>query len=112
MQNNNPYKEYLLERTGLECLEMEDSFILYKIMGDACRIAEIHVSKNKREQGIGTQLTDAVAEIAKSRGCRFLTASTFNSEKGTERAIMATLSYGFKIEFIKENEIGYYKEIK
>lgn len=108
----NPYREYLLERTGNECLEMSGSFILYRITGDECRIVEIYVPMESRKSGIGSQLTDAVRDIAKDKGCRYLTASTFNAEKGTEQAIMATLSYGFKIHEIAQNEIRYYKEIR
>lgn len=105
------YSDYLKEREGLETLEAHDGFALYKINGNECYLQDIYVVPEKRKSHVATQMADAVAEIAKSRGCKWLVGSVSPAANNAHASLLVLISYGMKLQKADKDIIFFAKEI-
>jgi ribosomal protein S18 acetylase RimI-like enzyme len=107
----SPYSQYLKEREGLETLETLHGFALYKIQQDECYIQDIYVLPDKRRSGVASQMADAVAERAKSKGCRWLVGSVSPAANNAHTSLMVLIHYGMKLQKADKDIIFFAKEI-
>lgn len=105
------YGDYILEREGREIVESEHGFASYKIMGSECYIQEIYVVPEMRTTKIASQMADKIAELAKEKGCKYLTGSVCPTMNGATTSLRVLLSYGFKLAKSEENLIWMIKEL-
>lgn len=106
------FAEYLEEREGkLTIVEPGKGFIVYKISGEVCHIAELFVRAGLRRGLVATNLADRVFAMAKDANCKIVTACVIPSTNGASEAMAAQLAYGFKIAKAMDDCIIMSKEI-
>lgn len=91
------YSEYLACE-GYEILEVpEVGFCTFTMVIPECYIRDIYVRPEWRQKNVAAQLADAVADIAKSRGCRILIGSVSKQYKHAETSRKVLIGYGMKL---------------
>lgn len=111
LNGRSHYANYLKEREGKEVYESEEGFISYVIEGDECYIETIYVAPIFRRLSSGTNMANIVATRAKEAGCKFLSGSSDPRAHGATDAMMAMLTYGFKLHSIKGDLIVLTKKL-
>lgn len=91
------YARYKQEREGMETIESDKGFITYKIQGNECFIDTLYIVPEARMSGFGSQMADQVTEAAKAANCTFLSATVSPYAPNATEALMAIISYGFKV---------------
>lgn len=92
------YEDYFLERQPAgEFFHDEDGFYSLVMNGIECYIADFHVAKEKRRSKIGTQMFNAICEVARERGCMKVTANVNISAKNSSESLAACLAVGMKV---------------
>ena len=109
------YKAYLEEyQPGRSLFHNNDGYATYLIRGEECYLDNIYIVPEKRRTGAGTAITDAVAEIAKEKGCKYLTGTIFTDQNNLDRQTKSMeifLSYGMKISKAVQDTIWLAKEL-
>lgn len=105
------YQDYVKEREGLETYQSEFGFALYKIQSDECYIQDIYVVPEIRKSHVATQMADAVAVIAKSKGCKWLVGSVSPAANNAHTSLLILISYGMKLQKADKDIIFFAKEI-
>lgn len=105
------YPEYLREREGIDALETPHGFSLYKIQGDECYLQDIYVVPEKRKSHVATQMADAVTEIAKAKGCKWLVGSVSPAANNAHASLLVLISYGMKLQKADKDIIYFAKGI-
>lgn len=105
------YKNYLKEREGLETLETPHGFSLYKIQGDECYLQDIYVVPEKRKSHVATQMADAVLEIARAKGCKWLVGSVSPATNNAHASLLILISYGMKLQKADKDIIYFSKRV-
>lgn len=88
---------YLKEREGYDSLITDEGFAVYKIMGQECYIKDIYVHPDYRKKGVASELADAIAEIAKQKGCKTLIGSVSTDCGNPTDSTKVLLAYGMTI---------------
>jgi GNAT superfamily N-acetyltransferase len=105
------YGDYIKERLNREIFETSLGFATYEITGEECYIVDVFIKEEARKTGHGSWIADKIKEIAKERGCKYLTGSVVPSSNGSTESTKALLAYGFKIHSSKDDFIIFTKEI-
>lgn len=92
------YLDYLKEREGKDSICSPKGFIVYKIEGKVCHVAECYTAPQYRRERVAWEFMDKVFQIAKSEGCVLATACVVPSLAGASESMAAQLEYGFKID--------------
>lgn len=92
------YADYISEREGFEIIENGNSFIIYKIKGDAAFISHGFTSKPFRQKGNMSFLLDELSGDLRSRNVSFLSATIDLRDLGASNTLLAALKYGFKVK--------------
>jgi len=92
---NTLYAKYIQEREGLEIIENENGFIIYKLYPDECLIVDMFVDNHVRGEGFGRQLLDELK--TKAVGCKTITANVWISKPNSNHTLQAALACGFKV---------------
>lgn len=106
------YGDYILEREGRETIESENGFVTFKIYGIECLIQDMYVKPEFRKSGVANKMANKLTEIARDRGCKFLSASVSPNTTDSTTSLKAILSYGFKLAKIDSQLIWFTKELK
>lgn len=69
------YAQFVEEHRGFKILENQYGFATYNIEGEACYIADIFVTSEKRRSGVARGLCFAIRAIAKEAGCKVIIGS-------------------------------------
>jgi len=93
------YSRYLHEREGFECIETEYAFASYLCAGQECYLRDLYVIPEKRNTKLASSIADQVCEIARSKGCKYLTGSVSPKDPRVTENIQVLIKYGMK--FIK-----------
>lgn len=88
------YQSELWDRNGFE---NETGFVTFKITGPECYIVDIFIWPHLRRTKAASTLADQVAEVAKSKGCKFLTCTVSLAQKNPTLSTKAVLGYGFEL---------------
>lgn len=103
--------DYHKEQGLRHVIESESGFVIYQFLGEECYILDAYVVPDKRRTGLCFQMADQVAEHAKSRGCKYLTASAIPQANNPTRSIQTFISYGMKLIRAESTAIYFGKEI-
>lgn len=99
------YGDYCMERMGKFILEDERGFATYSFTGDTVYVEDVYVVPEFRKEGIGTQMTEVIAGIAKGKGYKRMITSIVPSTPGATVSMAACLAYGFKLDSSANNFI-------
>lgn len=99
------YFDYAKERQSLENIQTEAGFVLYKIIGEECFLAEVYVKPEFRNGDAIKELISRVSEIALLNKCKVLSATVHLSDQGNLRTIKAALKLDFYIARAENNVI-------
>ncbi len=105
------FKEYISERKGYECVELEEGFASYFIKDKECYVEDVFVKAEARRKGVATQLMNSVSMIAIEAGCEIMTVTVVPSTNGSTESLKASLFYGFKLKACHHNVILLEKEL-
>jgi len=105
------YFDYLKEREGKEHFETERGFMVYKLAGEECHLAEIYLKPEHRASGEFESMIVGLASMARSNGCKVISANVDLSDKGASRNVAAGLKVGFRIINAHNNIILLVKEL-
>lgn len=97
MIQNTLFAKYLSEREGKRIIEDERGFIVYKVQGEECFIAELFVDESARGGSAFTDLLRHLSAEAKSEGCKVLTGNISLGAPGAMRVLAASLKRGFRV---------------
>lgn len=103
------YAAYYLEREGVHVVEHEWGFATYKLMPEHVYLQDIYVIPSRRKDGLGVQLMNEVAEIAKKKGLRTMFGSVAPSTPFGHTMTQIMLGLGFRIHS-SDKDIIYFKK--
>jgi ribosomal protein S18 acetylase RimI-like enzyme len=99
------YGKYIQEREAFEIVENSKGFATFKTEGEECYIRDIYVSPDHRKEAVASDMADKIAEIAKQRGCKFLTGSICPTTRNSTVGLAVLISYGFELHSAGNNFI-------
>lgn len=99
------YFDYVKERQNVDNFQTDKGFILYKVNGEECFLAEVYVKPEFRGTSEIAKMIRSMCEIAESKGCNLLTANVHLSDSGSGRTIKAALKLDFFIAKADHNII-------
>lgn len=105
------YSDYLKEREGIDVLEASDGFATYLLRPTDCYIIDIYVVPEKRQSGLAAQMADQIADIARSKGIKFLTGSVDKRDPQAARNEKVLIAYGMHKAREQDHMVYYLKEI-
>ena len=103
------FYRYFNSRLGLEILETDKDFVLYKVRGKDLLIYEFY-SENDVKGSMHT-LIESIVDLAKKRGCNRMEGYLDKEGKFLERAKYLMEKYGMKPYKESEEYIYYEKKI-
>ena len=107
------YADYMKEREGIETMETDHGFAMFKINGTECYIIDIYVTPEARRQRVCFDMADAIVLYAKGQGCTHLVGSVAPGTAGATASLKLLLAYGMSVHSIDapKNLIMFLKEI-
>lgn len=111
MIQNTLFANYISEREGKRIIEDERGFLIYKIQGDECYLAEGFVREDARGGSAFSDLLRHVYATAQSEGCKVVTANIHLADKGAMRTLKAVLNRGFRVASASSDVLLIVKEI-
>jgi len=105
------YGKYIKEREGFEIIEDECGFATYVINGDECYLRDIYVLPEHRKTKVASSYSKIIEEIAKDKGCKFLTGTVYLGANGSTESLMAVMKAGFKLASTTKEKIILIKEL-
>lgn len=107
------YAEYLKERTHDEILERDYGFATYRYLADnkTVYVIDIYVVPESRHQGVAADMADAVADIARAKGCTEMVGTIQPSAKGSTEGAKVLLAYGMALQSATQDCIVFHKRI-
>ncbi len=103
--------QYLKERENVDSISNDFGFVTYIIQGDECYIRDIWIDKRFRTLNEASKLADKVAEIARERGCKYLTGSVCPAANEATVSLRVLLGYGMELLKSSENLIIFKKDL-
>jgi hypothetical protein len=102
------YQDYLKEREGIETLQIDCGFILYKMQPNGVLlISDIYIKPEFRGSRRCFALADAVINRAKSKGCKEVACQVDTAANGVAQSMAVILKYGF-VPYGSENGLVYF----
>lgn len=116
MDAKNLICDYFKESQGYDLFTYKESgFVFYRALGPEFHIAHYYISPEERKKGHTSQVGAALEEIARNKGCTYLSCIV-TQEKGKEaiqsRLVKIYLDFGFKIMITNDRAIIMAKDIK
>lgn len=108
----NLYANYIKERENADLIDTGKGFAKFKISGDECYIEDIYVLPEHRKTEEASRMADVVSDIARKRGCKFLTGSVCPQANNSTISMRVLLGYGFSLLKSDEKMIWFYKELR
>lgn len=105
------FSDYKAEREGKSMIESDHGFAIYSFHDDCCYIADIYVVPSHRRTGLGSQMADQIAGLAKEKKCRKLLGSVSASANGCHDSLLALLAYGFRLHSNSGDLIFFAKDL-
>ena len=99
------YFDYAKERQGLEVLEKEHGFALYKITGEEMFLAEVYIKPEFRKTKAIHNLIFECSQVGLQNKCKVMSATVHLSDLGAMRTIKAALKLDFFIARAHDNII-------
>lgn len=108
------FVEYLKERHGQDAVVWEQGFVIYEFLEpNIVYIRHIYVRPKFRRGNVGTELGDAVVDIARKKGCTVLVGAIEMSatEETKTGAMLGFLDYGMTPWKSDSENVYFRKEI-
>lgn len=108
------YGKYVKERENREIVETDHGFATFQYCGyenTECYIIDLYVLPDHRKKGVASQLADRIAEMAKEKGCQYLSGSVDPTANGATDSVKTLLAYGFDVAAVSEKLIWFKKEL-
>lgn len=105
------FAEYIKERENFEIIEDEKGFATYRITNQECFIGDMFILKEFRGGKSFIDLISQITDIAKTHGCKILTATVRTWDQGKEHSLSSTFKLGFKILKAEQGIVLVGKEI-
>lgn len=106
------YADYLRESIPeVEILERDYGFITFSIVGEECYCRNCFISISHRRKKLCHSFLDEVVEIARLRGCKYITSTVVPSQPGATESLRVHWSYGMKLHSANNNLIIFKKDI-
>lgn len=96
------YADYIKECGYKEILETDQGFATYCFFGQECYIEDIYVVPGARNKDVASSFAQTIEEMARAKGCTFISGSVNTAFKDPTRSIKVLLAYGFR--FVKSSE--------
>lgn len=106
------YSEYIKERLGQSILENENGFIKYKTNGEEIFIVDMYVKKELQFKGLGHSLLKSLNALAKTLGCKVITANVHLFDENKEKTLQSAFNTGFKIHSSNDQFLTILREVK
>jgi GNAT superfamily N-acetyltransferase len=92
------YLDYVKERTGKEYYETAYGFVIYSwYLTDAIYIEELYIKPDARLSGNGTKMVDAVCDLARAAGKKYLVGSVCPEAGDSTGSLKALLAYKMRL---------------
>lgn len=111
MKFGDLYKAYLMEREGLDVLEVDYGFMVYKVGPREAYISDYYVHPDYRQQGIGHAMADCMFELCKERGVGFVYCQIDHNANGVELSKLTIERYGFERAWEEGSVVVYKMEV-
>jgi GNAT superfamily N-acetyltransferase len=98
LEGISAYGLYIYEREGKFIVEDSRGFATYLYTPDAVYIEEMFVKPAFRKLGTGTELCEAIYELARARGLKRAVTTVAPRAGGSDVSIKAALAHGFKLD--------------
>ncbi len=106
------YGAYLKERLNKEYFETAHGFVIYSwYLDDAIYIEELYIKPEHRLEGFGTVMVDAVCDIAKKAGKKYLVGTIDPRANGSTVSMKALLAYKMQLWRLEDGLIYLSKEL-
>ena len=105
------YRAYLKEREGLDVLEVDHGFMVYKIGEREAWISDYYVHPDHREKGIGHAMADCVLQVCKDRGVGHVYCQIDHNANGVELSKLTIERYGFERAWEEGSLVIYKMEV-
>ncbi len=102
---------YILEREGKFVVENKMGFATYFYWPEAVFLEDLYVHPQYRKLGVGTELTDAVAEMGRLAGKKRLVCTVIPRARGSTESLKAFLAYGLIMDSSDKESVYFYKNI-
>lgn len=99
------YFDYLREREGVELLELEHGFVLYKVFPEGVYLQDIYIEPKYRLGGYGRKALQAVEGITRELGLSTVIGSVDCDTNGATNSLKAVLATGFELSHCNGNTI-------
>lgn len=103
--------DYFKERLGVEAIEKDAGFLIYKILGPECFIQDFYVKPPLRGKGVGSEMVKELESLAKTKGCSFLTASVHAPAKNSTDSLKVVLAMGGELVGVSGQDIFFKKNL-
>ena len=105
------YPDYVKEREGLETLESDYGFAMYKIIGNELYCKEIYILPEHRRAGHAFDMGNALCEIGKMKGCQWFIGTVSPQANGAHESMLGLIKYGMKLLRSEFNLVYFIKRI-
>lgn len=105
------YKSYLLERENAHVVEAPHGFAIYKLAPDHVYLQDIYVAPDYRKLGIGVQLMDKVADIARENNINTMYGSVAPGTPFSTNMMKIMFNLGFTLAQSSNDMIYLKKEL-
>ncbi len=106
------YSRYLKERQGLEVIENDKGFIVYRVEEDCVFISDTYIEPEFRRTRACYDFADSVFKIAKENNKKMVVCQVDISTKNYIASMLVILNYGFEIYGMEKNEITFFKKVE
>jgi len=106
------YADYIRERLGKSCYEVDNGFAVYWYTDDSVYIEDIYVADKWRKSKIASQMADYIADEARAIGIKKMVGSVNTQANGATRSLKVILGYGMEVSHISGSVIYFIKDLE
>jgi GNAT superfamily N-acetyltransferase len=111
MVSKSLYSQYILEREGKAMIEDHRGFATYRAIDRGMYIEDVFVQKDFRKSGVGREMINRIAEIAKTEGHTLLLVSVVPSANNSTDSILSAIACGFRLDSSSSNFVVLTREL-
>jgi predicted GNAT superfamily acetyltransferase len=105
------YAQYVAEKDGMSVLEKEHGFAVFRVQSDTVYLRDIFVVEAKRKTHLAKEMADEVAEIARRKGCKYMTGTVNPNLPSATNSILVLAAYGMNLISANQDALLFGKEI-
>jgi len=106
------YADYIRERLGKSCYEVEQGFTVYWYTDDAVYIEDIYVADKWRKTKVASQMADYIADEARAIGVNKMIGSVNTQANNATTSLKVLLGYGMEVSHVIGSMIYFIKDLE